>query len=168
MFSQHKIGAFHISGKSPFPDVDGMVETIASVDNVPGMATRTGCVLALRNLCKESFREQKQLGSGVQEAFGAGTGFQNTGLLFTISRATGIVKTSDGSTRAITVHLLMDSYLHAIVPSALLHPPNCECTTVMYIVDFRTAGYYQKCHDPDCRGMSHSSGKSSYLRQCDV
>lgn len=23
---------------------------------------------------------------------------------------------------------------------------------VMYIVDFRTAGYYQKCHDPDCRG----------------
>jgi len=23
---------------------------------------------------------------------------------------------------------------------------------VMYIVDFRTACYYQKCHDPDCRG----------------
>ncbi|OAE35312.1 hypothetical protein AXG93_392s1610 [Marchantia polymorpha subsp. ruderalis] len=23
---------------------------------------------------------------------------------------------------------------------------------LMYIVDFRTAGYYQKCHDPDCRG----------------
>lgn len=25
-------------------------------------------------------------------------------------------------------------------------------STVMYIVDFRTAGFYQKCHDPDCRG----------------
>ncbi|KAH9307303.1 hypothetical protein KI387_035214 [Taxus chinensis] len=24
---------------------------------------------------------------------------------------------------------------------------------VMYIVDFRTTGYYQKCHDPDCRGF---------------
>ncbi|XP_057871559.2 uncharacterized protein LOC131077968 isoform X2 [Cryptomeria japonica] len=24
---------------------------------------------------------------------------------------------------------------------------------VMYIVDFRSASYYQKCHDPDCRGF---------------
>ncbi|GBG82877.1 hypothetical protein CBR_g36403 [Chara braunii] len=24
---------------------------------------------------------------------------------------------------------------------------------VMYIVDFRVPGYYQKCHDPDCRGF---------------
>jgi hypothetical protein len=23
---------------------------------------------------------------------------------------------------------------------------------VMYVVDFMLAGYYQKCHDPDCRG----------------
>eukprot|EP00249_Psilotum_nudum_P013456 c24342_g1_i1 orf=428-2221(+) len=27
-----------------------------------------------------------------------------------------------------------------------------KSNNVMYIVDFRTAGYYQKCHDPDCRG----------------
>ncbi|KAJ7564691.1 hypothetical protein O6H91_02G028900 [Diphasiastrum complanatum] len=28
-----------------------------------------------------------------------------------------------------------------------------KSNNVMYIVDFRTAGYYQKCHDPDCRGF---------------
>jgi hypothetical protein len=27
-----------------------------------------------------------------------------------------------------------------------------KSNNVMYIVDFRTAGFYQKCHDPDCRG----------------
>ncbi|KAL2613796.1 hypothetical protein R1flu_025488 [Riccia fluitans] len=27
-----------------------------------------------------------------------------------------------------------------------------KSNNVMYVVDFRTAGYYQKCHDPDCRG----------------
>lgn len=26
-----------------------------------------------------------------------------------------------------------------------------KSNNVMYIVDFRTAGFYQKCHDPDCR-----------------
>uniref|UniRef100_A0A0A9DHL3 Uncharacterized protein n=1 Tax=Arundo donax TaxID=35708 RepID=A0A0A9DHL3_ARUDO len=25
--------------------------------------------------------------------------------------------------------------------------------TVMYIVDFQRAVYYQKCYDPDCQGM---------------
>ncbi|KAG0605264.1 hypothetical protein M758_9G044200 [Ceratodon purpureus] len=27
-----------------------------------------------------------------------------------------------------------------------------KSNNVFYVVDFRTAGYYQKCHDPDCRG----------------
>lgn len=27
--------------------------------------------------------------------------------------------------------------------------------TVMYVVDLRRAIYYQKCHDPDCRGKEH-------------
>ncbi|CAM6107019.1 unnamed protein product [Calypogeia fissa] len=31
-----------------------------------------------------------------------------------------------------------------------------KSNNVMYIVDFRTAGYYQKCHDPDCRGYRSS------------
>lgn len=26
--------------------------------------------------------------------------------------------------------------------------------TVMYVVDLRRAVYYQKCHDPDCRGAT--------------
>ncbi|KAG9455314.1 hypothetical protein H6P81_008218 [Aristolochia fimbriata] len=27
-----------------------------------------------------------------------------------------------------------------------------KSNNVIYVVDFRTAGYYQKCHDPDCKG----------------
>lgn len=25
--------------------------------------------------------------------------------------------------------------------------------SVMYVVDFKMAGYYQKCYDPDCKGL---------------
>lgn len=28
--------------------------------------------------------------------------------------------------------------------------------SVIYIVDLRQAVYYQKCHDPDCRGLNES------------
>lgn len=27
--------------------------------------------------------------------------------------------------------------------------------SVIYIVDLRRAVYYQKCHDPDCKGINH-------------
>jgi hypothetical protein len=32
------------------------------------------------------------------------------------------------------------------------HFENVRGCAVMYVVDFMLAGYYQKCHDPDCRG----------------
>ena len=39
---------------------------------------------------------------------------------------------------------------------------------VIYVVDLRRASYYQKCHDPDCRGMSHCISKLCALEVIEI
>lgn len=36
--------------------------------------------------------------------------------------------------------------------------------SVMYVVDLRRAVYYQKCHDPDCRGAGQFQFSQIYLQ----
>jgi hypothetical protein len=73
----------------------------------------------------------------------------------------GIVRTLGGSIKAIMVciwiihffnlYFTLCAYTVFKLRLKSLHTPCLNL--VMYIVDFRTAGYYQKCHDPDCQGM---------------
>ncbi|KAH7403973.1 hypothetical protein KP509_15G003100 [Ceratopteris richardii] len=82
------------AGKSPFPEVDQFIESIACIEGIPGI---------IRNWYWFS-------------EYGV--------LLYNI----------DGNRFCENI--------------GRQHKSN----HVFYIVDFRTAGYYQKCHDPDCRG----------------
>ncbi|MCO5548206.1 hypothetical protein L7F22_001663 [Adiantum nelumboides] len=90
-----KHAEFCISGKSPFPEVDNFIETIACIDGIPG---------TIRSWYW----------------------FSEYGVL---------VYNMNGNRFCENI--------------GRQHKSN----HVMYIVDFRTAGYYQKCHDPDCRGF---------------
>ena len=41
---------------------------------------------------------------------------------------------------------------YVTISCSLISTTNSDGATVMYIVDFQRAAYYQKCYDPDCQG----------------
>ncbi|KAI5062827.1 hypothetical protein GOP47_0021374 [Adiantum capillus-veneris] len=90
-----KHAEFCSSGKSPFPEVDKFIESIACIDGIPGVIR-------------------------------SWYWFSEYGVL--------------------VYNMIGNRFCENI---GRQHKSN----HVMYIVDFRTAGYYQKCHDPDCRGF---------------
>ncbi|RWV86632.1 hypothetical protein GW17_00051450 [Ensete ventricosum] len=50
---------------------------------------------------------------------------------------------------------IADTWCDKGVPTDWLKIPLVLFGSVMYIADLQRAIYYQKCYDPDCRGMVH-------------